>query len=110
MSSWRNAVLDIYSKHVLGYIDVISENERGLFVDEFTRRAKLTQEEKRQLFGSLPEKTEGVVDGSTTNFFCTTPQTFRIYANGAQSISKFDWIAVRPTNTVTQIQYGKIRR
>ncbi len=80
VSSWRNAVLDIYSKHVLGYIDVISENERGLFVDEFTRRAKLTQEEKRQLFGSLPEKTEGVVDGSTTNFFCTTPQTFRIIA------------------------------
>ena len=67
VSSWRKAVLDIYSKHVLGYIDVISEDERELFVDEFTRRAKLTPEEKRLLFGSLPEKTAGVVDGSTTN-------------------------------------------
>ena len=50
------------------------------------------------------------VSDPTTNFFCTTPQTFRLYANGTQAISKFDWIAVRPTNTVTQIRYGKIRR
>ena len=50
------------------------------------------------------------VSDPATNYFCTTPQTFRMFANGTQSISKFDWIAIRPTNTVSQIQYGKIRR
>ena len=51
----------------------MTQADGKLFIEEFIRRGKLSPDEARQVFGSLPEKDLGMSGGSTTNTITNVP-------------------------------------
>lgn len=67
VAQYRKDVLALFLRHIRGCVEGLSPNERGRFSDEFAHRAKLSIEEKCQVFGPLPENSSRAADGPTTN-------------------------------------------
>lgn len=64
--------------------------------------------QKGVLCWRIPNYWRTVTD-PTTNYFCTTPQIFRMYTNGTQALTKFNWMVFRQTNTNTRIWIKEIK-
>ena len=67
---YRSWFFGAFSNVVYENFNVLPPEEKSRFKDEFIRRGKLSLEEVRQVFGSLPESMSG---GSTTNLTTTVP-------------------------------------
>ena len=68
IQSYRGWVFGAFTKHISNCVRAMGRADVKLFIKEFIRRGKLSAEEARQVFGSLPEKADGgVSSGAVTN-------------------------------------------
>ena len=67
IQSYRGWIFGAFTRHISDCVRGMTQEDGKHFIEEFIRRGKLSPDEARQVFGSLPDKTVGVSDGSTTN-------------------------------------------
>ena len=67
IQSYRGWAFGAFTKHISDCVRAMPQADRALFIEEFIRRGKLSPDEARQVFGSLPEQDIGTSGGVTTN-------------------------------------------
>ena len=70
---YRGWALGAFSDVISNNCSAMTTSESRVFVEEFIRRGKLTPDEVKQVFGSLPESTDGTSGGSMTNITTVAP-------------------------------------
>ena len=67
IQSYRGWVFGAFTRHISDCVRGMTHEDGKHFIEEFIRRGKLSPDEVRQVFGSLPEKDIGASGGEATN-------------------------------------------
>ena len=70
---YRGEVLGISARWAQLFKEHVTAEEYQSAKEEFTKIADLTPEEEKQVFGPLPESSDGTSGGPTTNITTTVP-------------------------------------
>ncbi len=70
---YRGWVFGAFSKVILSNVNGMPLEGRNLFCEEFIRRGRLSPDEVKRVFGSLPESSDGTSGGPATNISTNDP-------------------------------------
>ncbi len=73
IQSYRGWIFGAFTKHISDCVRTMTQADGKLFIEEFIRRGKLSPDEIKQVFGSLPDEHMGSSGNSPTNAIIVVP-------------------------------------